>query len=48
MEFKPPVLRNYAETMRTIHVDEATQAADRGEFVEHLRVRELIDNWYPA
>ncbi len=29
-------------------VDKGLAAADRGEFVEHLRVRELIDYWYPA
>jgi predicted transcriptional regulator len=29
-------------------VDEGLAAADRGEFVEHERVRELIDRRYPG
>ena len=29
-------------------VDRGIAAADRGEFVDHLRVREMIDTWYPA
>ncbi len=29
-------------------VDRGVAAADRGELVDHLRVRELIDTWYPA